>query len=250
MTVGVLQGRVALVTGASKGIGAGIARAMAAAGAAVVVNYAGDADGAARVVRAIEEAGGSAHAVRADIAGGAEAEPLVEATMARYGRVDILVNNAGLFRFDPLEAITAEEFRRQFDVNVLGLLLLTKAVVARFPQEGGTVINIGSVAAHRRAANTAIYSASKSAVDALTQVLARELGPRGIRVNAIKPGAVETEGVHTAGLIGGDYEANLVSQTPLGRYGQPDDIAPVAVFLASDAARWITGELIGVSGGR
>ncbi len=250
MTVGVLQGKVAIVTGASKGIGAGIARHMAAAGAAVVVNYAGDAAGAARVVRAIEAAGGAAHAVRADIAGGAEAEPLVEAAMARYGRVDILVNNAGLFRFDPLEAITAEEFRRQFDVNVLGLLLLTKAAVARFPEDGGSVINIGSVAAHRRAANTAIYSASKSAVDALTQVLARELGPRGIRVNAIKPGAVETEGVHAAGLIGGDYEANLVSQTPLGRYGQPDDIAPVTVFLASDAARWITGELISVSGGR
>ncbi|WP_374446870.1 SDR family NAD(P)-dependent oxidoreductase [Stella sp.] len=245
-----LQGKVAIVTGASKGIGAGIARHMAAAGAAVVVNYAGDAAGAARVVRAIEAAGGAAHAVRADIAGGAEAEPLVEAAMARYGRVDILVNNAGLFRFDPLEAITAEEFRRQFDVNVLGLLLLTKAAVARFPEDGGSVINIGSVAAHRRAANTAIYSASKSAVDALTQVLARELGPRGIRVNAIKPGAVETEGVHAAGLIGGDYEANLVSQTPLGRYGQPDDIAPVTVFLASDAARWITGELISVSGGR
>ncbi|BBK38851.1 oxidoreductase [Allostella sp. ATCC 35155] len=250
MRAGVLQGKVAIVTGASKGIGAGIARAMATAGADVVVNYASDAEGAGRVVRAIGEAGGSAHAVRADISGGAEAAALADAAVARFGRVDILVNNAGVFRFDPLEAITADEFRRHFDVNVLGLLLLTQAVVARFPPEGGTVINIGSIAAHRRAANTAIYSASKSAVDALTQVLAKELGPRGIRVNAIKPGAVETEGVHEAGLIGGEYEASLVSQTPLGRYGQPDDIAPVAVFLASDAARWITGELINVSGGR
>lgn len=249
MTGGALQGKVAIVTGASKGIGAEIARAMAAAGAAVVVNYASDAAGAERVVQAIVAAGGAAHAVRADVSGGAEAGRLVDAAMARFGRVDILVNNAGLFRFDPLEAITADEFRRQFDVNVLGLLLVTQAVVARFT-DGGSVINIGSVAAHRRAANTAIYSASKSAVDALTQVLAKELGPRGIRVNAIKPGAVETEGVHTAGLIGGDYEASLVSQTPLGRYGQPDDIAPVAVFLASEAARWITGELINVSGGR
>lgn len=249
MTDGALQGKVAIVTGASKGIGAEIARAMAAAGAAVVVNYASDAAGAERVVHAIVAAGGAAHAVRADVSGGAEAGLLVDAAIARFGRVDILVNNAGLFRFDPLEAITADEFRRQFDVNVLGLLLVTQAVVARLT-EGGSVINIGSVAAHRRAANTAIYSASKSAVDALTQVLAKELGPRGIRVNAIKPGAVETEGVHTAGLIGGDYEASLVSQTPLGRYGQPDDIAPVAVFLASDAARWITGELINVSGGR
>jgi 3-oxoacyl-[acyl-carrier protein] reductase len=250
MQVGSLQGKVAIVTGASKGIGAGISRAMAAAGAAVVVNYAGDAAGADRVVRSIREAGGAAHAVQADVAGGAQAAHLVDAALAQYGRVDILVNNAGLFRFGALDTITAAEFHRQFDVNVLGLLLLTQAAVARFPAEGGVVINIGSIAAHRRAAGTAIYSATKSAVDALTQVLARELGPRNIRVNAIKPGAVETEGVHAEGLIGGEYEASLVSQTPLGRYGQPDDIAPVAVFLASDAARWITGELINVSGGR
>lgn len=235
-----LAGKVAIVTGASKGIGAGIAQALAADGASVVVNYA--------VVERIAKAGGKAVAVKADVSKSVEAQALIDAAVKEFGRLDILVNNSGVYQFAPLEEIDEAQFHRQFGINVLGLLLTTQAA-AKHLGEGGSVINIGSVVSHITPPHSAVYSGTKGAVDAITGVLSRELGPRGIRVNSLNPGMIETEGAHEAGIIGSDFQTDVVGQTPLGRVGQPDDIARAAVFLASDDARWVTGELVKVAGG-
>jgi 3-oxoacyl-[acyl-carrier protein] reductase len=244
-----LSGKVAVVTGASKGIGAGIAKGLAAEGAAVVVNYSSSKGGADRVVAEISSKGGRAIAVQGDVAKAADVGRIFAATKQAFGRLDILVNNAGVYNLLPLEEITEEDFHRHFNINVLGLLLATKEAAKLFGAEGGSVINIGSVANDMNIPNSVVYTATKGAVDAVTRVLAKELGPRKIRVNAIKPGVIETEGTHSMGVIGSDLEKQSVAQTPLGRTGQPDDIAPVAVFLASDESRWITGDTLAVSGG-
>ena len=244
-----LTGKVAIVTGASKGIGASIARHFAAEGAAVVVNYAASRDGADRVVADITTAGGRAIAVQGDVAKRADIDRLFAETTKAFGAADILVNNAGVFEFGPLEAATEAEFHREFDINVLGTLLATQAAVNQFGPNGGSIINLSSVVATNPPPNSVIYSATKGAVDTLTRALASELGPRKIRVNAIAPGGVETEGTHRVGMIGSDFETELVAGTPLGRLGQPDDIAKVAVFLASDDAAWVSGERIAVAGG-
>lgn len=243
-----LSGKVAVVTGASKGIGAGIAKALAAEGAAVVVNYASSRAGAEAVVDAIVSEGGKAVAVGGDVSKAADAQAIVNAAIAQFGRLDILVNNSGVYEFAPLEAITEEHFHKQFNVNVLGLLLTTQAAAPHLG-EGGSVINISSVVTRIVPAASAVYSGTKGAVDAITGVLARELGPRKIRVNAINPGVVVTEGTESAGVIGSDMEAQAISQTPLGRSGRPDDIGAVAVFLASDDSRWISGEQLVAAGG-
>ena len=244
-----LTGKVAVVTGASKGIGAEIARRLAAEDAAIVVNYASSREGADRVVGDIEAAGGKAVAVQGNVATEADVTRIFAEAKRAFGRVDILVNNAGVYRFNTIEEATEDEFRGQFDINVLGLLLATKAAVAQFGPEGGSVINIGSGVSRLTPPGSSIYTATKAAVDAITRVLAKELGPRKIRVNSINPGGVETEGTHAAGVIGSDFEAQMIQQTPLGRLGQPSDIAPVAVFLASDDSHWVTGEILVVSGG-
>ncbi|HXM02689.1 MAG TPA: glucose 1-dehydrogenase [Chthoniobacterales bacterium] len=243
-----LTGKVAVVTGASKGIGAAIAKSLAAEGASVVVNYASSRDGAETVVVAIAKAGGKAVAVGGDITKAAEAQGIIDAAMKAYGRLDILVNNAGLYEFAPLEAITEESFHKLFNINVLGLLLVTQAAAKQIGN-GGSIINIGSAVTRAKPAASAVYTATKGAVDMITSVLAKELAPRKIRVNSLNPGLVETEGTHTAGVMGSDMEKAFVSQTPLGRAGQPGDIASVAVFLASDDSGWITGEVIIASGG-
>lgn len=244
-----LDGKVAVVTGASKGIGAEIARRLAADGAAVVVNYASDREGADRVVKAIEAAGGRAVAVQADLSEPDQvARPFDEAARV-FGRVDVLVNNAGIYRFAPIEEVTPELFHSQFDLNVLGLLLATREAVGRFGPEGGSVVNISSVAATTAPPTASVYSATKAAVDAITRSLAKELGPRKIRVNSVNPGMVETEGVHTAGFAEGDFRRQVEAATPLGRIGQPGDVAPAVAFLASDEAGWITGETLDVAGG-
>lgn len=242
-----LTGKVAVVTGASKGIGAEIAKHLAAAGASVVVNYASSQAGAEAVVAEILKAGGKAIAVGGSVAVESEVAALFAQAKDTYGKVDILVNNAGVYTFAPLEEITAEEFKRQFDINVLGVLLTTKAALPLFPDTGGSVINISSVVSRSGMPAIAIYSGTKGALDTITKSLAKELGPRGIRVNAVNPGMIVTEG--NAAIRGGDLEAQLIAGTPLGRLGQPDDVALPVVFLASDAARWITGETIFVSGG-
>ena len=244
-----LEGRVALVTGASKGIGAGIAVQLADEGAAVVVNYATSKAGADRVVSAITGKGGKAVAVQADVARKADIQRLFAETQAAFGRLDVLVNNAGVYEFSPLEEVTAEQFHRLFDLNVLGLLLTIQEAVRRFGPDGGSVINISSVVATAAPANFSVYSATKAAVDSITRVLAKELGPRKIRVNAISPGGVETEGTHAIGIVGSELETQMIAQTPLGRLGQPSDIAPVATFLASPESFWITGEIIAVAVG-
>jgi 3-oxoacyl-[acyl-carrier protein] reductase len=244
-----LTGKVAVVTGGSKGIGAEIARQLAANGAAVVVNYAGDREGAAKVVADIKGAGGRAVAVQGNVTTSADVDRVFAEAKSAFGRVDILVNNAGVYRFGAIEEVTEEEFHRHFDINVLGLLLATKAAVAQFGPEGGSVINIGSAISRATPPGTSIYTATKAGVDAITRVLAKELGPRKIRVNSINPGVVETEGTQTAGVIGSDFEAQALQRTPLGRIGQPNDIAPVTVFLASDDSHWVTGEILAVSGG-
>ena len=246
--MGKLQGKVALVTGASKGIGAAIAKALAAEGAAVAVNYASSKAGADTVVAAITAAGGQAVAVGGDVSKPAEAKALVEGAVSAFGRLDILVNNSGIYAFAPIEAVSEEQFHAMFNVNVLGLLLVTQAAAAHLG-DGGTIINIGSGVTSLTPPMSAVYSATKGAVDAITGVLARELGPRGIRVNSINPGIVDTEGTQAAGFAGTDFEKALVAQTPLGRAGRPQDIAKAAVFLASDDAGWVTGEKIIVSGG-
>jgi 3-oxoacyl-[acyl-carrier protein] reductase len=244
-----LKDKVAIVTGASKGIGAAIARHLADAGAAVVVNYASSKEGAARVVADITRNGGKAIAVQANVAKQAEVDRLFSEARKAFGRLDILVNNAGIYEFLPLEDVTEEHFHKQFDLNVLGLLLASKAAVEHFGAVGGSIINISSGASTIAPANTSVYSATKAAIDAVTRSLAKELGPRNIRVNAINPGMVETEGVHAAGLAESDFRKQLEAQTPLGRIGQPQDIAPAAVFLASADAAWITGETLLIAGG-
>jgi len=244
-----LAGKVAVVTGASKGIGAAIAKAFAAEGAAVVVNYATSREGADKVVAAITGAGGKAIAVQADVAKLADVTRRFAESEKAFGPADILVNNAGLYQFAPLDDITEEHFHRHFDTNVLGLLLATQAAARQFGERGGAVINIGSVVTSLTPPAAAVYTATKGAVDTITRTFAKELGPRKIRVNSINPGGVETEGTHTAGIIGGEMEAQMVAQTPLGRIGQPEDIARVAVFLASADTGWVTGELIQTAGG-
>jgi 3-oxoacyl-[acyl-carrier protein] reductase len=247
--MGKLAGKVAVVTGASKGIGAGIAKELAAQGASVVVNYASSKEGAEKVVAEITKAGGKAVAVGGSVAKAADIEKLFAETKKAYGKVDVLVNNAGVYSFAPLDAITEEEIDRIFDTNVKGLLLTTKAGVALFPPEGGSVINIGSVASEGSVPGSSIYSGTKGAVDTITRVFSKELGPKKIRVNAVNPGPVSTEGVRSAGLEGSEFLNQAVQQTPLGRIGQPDDIATVVAFLASDDARWITGSLLQAAGG-
>jgi 3-oxoacyl-[acyl-carrier protein] reductase len=244
-----LIGKVAVVTGASKGIGAAIAKQLAADGASVVVNYATSREGADKVVADITKAGGEAIAIGASVAKEADIEKLFAETKKAYGKVDILVNNAGVYGFSPLDQITAEEYNRQFNTNVLGLLLTTKAALPLFPSEGGSVVNISSVVSTLAPPAGSVYSATKGAVDTITKSLAKELGPRKIRVNAINPGLVATEGTNTAGIVGSDFETNTIATTPLGRIGQPEDIALPVAFLASEDARWITGETIYVSGG-
>jgi 3-oxoacyl-[acyl-carrier protein] reductase len=247
--MGELTGKVAVVTGASKGIGAGIAKALAKAGAAIVVNYASSKDGAERVVQEIKQSGGKAIAVRGDVAKASDVKLLFEETKKAFGSLDILVNNAGVYEFAPLEAVTEQEFHREFNTNVLGLILATREAVKYFGPGGGSVINVGSTASSLTPPNTVVYTATKGAVDAVTGVLAKELGPKKIRVNSVNPGGVETEGTHRIGMIGSDFQKQMVAQTPLGRFGQPEDIAPVAVFLASDASAWLTGEVLRASGG-
>ncbi|HTM10677.1 MAG TPA: glucose 1-dehydrogenase [Verrucomicrobiae bacterium] len=244
-----LSGKVAIVTGASKGIGAGIAKEMAAAGASVVVNYASSKKGADQVVDEIKKNGGRAIALQADMAKKSEIERLFSEAMRAFGRIDILVNNAGIYEFAALEEITEEHFHKHFNLNVLGLILASQQAAKHFGREGGSIINISSVASFKSPPTTAVYSATKGAVDSVTKVLANELGPRNIRVNAISPGVVITEGVHAAGIVGSDFEKQAVAQTPLGRTGLPSDIAPAAVFLASSDSSWMTGESLVISGG-
>lgn len=243
-----LAGKVAVVTGASKGIGAGIAKALAAEGAAVVVNYASSKEGADAVVDAITAAGGKAIAVKGDVSKRDEANGIVQAAVDQFGKIDVLVNNSGVYDWAKIEEVTEENYRRQFDINVLGPLLVTKAASPHL-SGGGSIINISSSITSLLPAESAIYSGTKGALDAINGVLAKELAPRKIRVNAILPGLVETDGTRASGFTGSEFEQSIVSQTPLGRTGQPDDIADVAVFLASDDARWITGEKLQVSGG-
>jgi 3-oxoacyl-[acyl-carrier protein] reductase len=244
-----LNGKVAIVTGASKGIGAAIAKALGAAGASVVVNYASSKEGADRVVAEINGNGGKALAVQGDVSKAADVKRLFSETKRAYGTPDVLVNNAGIYEFAALEAVTEDEFHRQFNTNVLGPILTIQEALKHFGPEGGSVINISSVASTSAPPATVVYSATKGAVDSISRVLGKELGARKIRVNTIAQGGVETEGVHRIGMIGSDFEKQIVSGTPLGRLGQPDDIAKVAVFLASDDARWLTGERIAASGG-
>ena len=243
-----LTGKVAVVTGASKGIGAGIAKAFGAAGASVVVNYASSKTGAEVVVEAIVKAGGKAVAVQGDVSKPAEAQAVVDAAVKNFGKLDVLVNNSGVYEFGSIDVITPEHFHKQFDINVLGTLLVTQAAVKHIGR-GGSIINIGSVVSRITPAGSSVYSATKGAVDALTGVLSKELGGKGIRVNALNPGLIETEGTHSAGFIGSDFDKEHVASVPLGRIGQPDDIADIAVFLASDQSGWLTGELITAGGG-
>jgi 3-oxoacyl-[acyl-carrier protein] reductase len=244
-----LSGKVAIVTGASKGIGAAIAKHLAAEGAAVAVNYASSKAGADKVVAEITRAGGKAVAVQADVAKKADVDRLFAEAKKALGGLDILVNNAGVYEFLPLEQVTEEHFHRQFDLNVLGLILATQAAAKQFDSKGGSIINISSVASTATPATGSVYSASKAAVDAATKSLAKELGPRGIRVNAINPGMVETEGTRSAGITESDFRKQVEAQTPLGRIGQPQDIAAAVVFLASGDSAWITGETFVVAGG-
>jgi 3-oxoacyl-[acyl-carrier protein] reductase len=244
-----LAGKVAVVTGASKGIGAAIARELAAEGASVVVNYSSSKSGAAGVVSEIVAQGGRAVAIQADVARKADIDRLFTGTKTAFGRLDILVNNAGIYEFAPLEQITEEHFHKQFNLNVLGLILTTQEALKYFSPDGGSIINISSVVSTLTPPGSSVYSGTKGAVDAVTGSLARELGPRKIRVNAIRPGLVETEGTHAAGFASGDFKKEFETQTSLGRIGQPKDIATAAVFLASPDSSWITGETLLVAGG-
>lgn len=246
---GKLSGKVAVVTGASKGIGAAIARHLGDAGAAVVVNYASSKSGADQVVSDITRKGGKAVAVQADVSRPVDIERLFAQTKQAFGRVDVLVNNAGVYAFAPLEEVTPEHFHKHFNLNVLGLLLATKEAVRHFGPDGGSVINISSVAATGAIPATSVYSATKAAVDSLTRTLAAELGRKKVRVNAINPGMIETEGTHALGIPESDFRTQVEAQTPLGRIGQPDDIGPAAVFFASSDSGWITGETLQISGG-
>ncbi len=244
-----LTGTVAIVTGASKGIGASIAKHLAAEGAAVVVNYASSKEGADGVVAEIVRQGGQAVALPANVARKSEIDHLFTETKKAFGALDILVNNAGVYEFSPLEGITEEHFRKQFDLNVLGLLLMSQAAVQHFGSSGGCIINISSLVSTLGFPAASVYSGTKGAVDAITRSLAKELAPRKIRVNAINPGMVETEGVRAAGMSEGDMRQQVEARTPLGRIGQPQDIATAAVFLASSDAAWITGENLVIAGG-
>jgi 3-oxoacyl-[acyl-carrier protein] reductase len=244
-----LRGKVAIVTGASKGIGAGVAKGLGAAGASVVVNYASSREGADRVVAEITKSGGKAIAVQGDVSKSADVKRLFAETKKVYGKLDVLVNNAGVYEFQPLEDITEDEFHREFDTNVLGSILTIQESLKHFGNSGGSVINISSVASTNAIPGASVYSATKSAVDSITRVLAKELCARKIRVNAIAPGGVDTEGVQRLGFLESEFGKQAVSETPLGRFGQPEDIARVAVFLASDESGWLTGERIAASGG-
>jgi 3-oxoacyl-[acyl-carrier protein] reductase len=243
-----LQGKVALVTGASKGIGAAIALELAAQGASVAVNYSGSKAGAEKVVAEIKKAGGKAIAVQANLADPDSIGPLLAAVNRELGPINVLVNNAGIYEWSPIEAVTPEHFHKQFNVNVLGLLLTTQSALKHFDSKGGSIINIGSVAA-AGVPSGSVYSATKGAVDSITVALAGELGPKNIRVNSLNPGMVETEGVHAAGFIGSDFQKKTEAETPLGRIGQPQDVATIAAFLASDDSYWVTGQTIKASGG-
>ncbi|HEY1864498.1 MAG TPA: glucose 1-dehydrogenase [Roseiarcus sp.] len=243
-----LSGRVAIVTGASKGIGAAVAKSVAASGASVVVNYASSKEGAQKVVEAITAAGGKAIAVKGDVSKAADARAVVDAAIQTYGRLDVLVNNAGVYDMKPLEEITEEHFHTTFDIDVLGLLLISREA-AKHLGPGGSIVNVGSAVSRITPPGSAVYTAAKGAVDAITGVLARELGPKGIRVNSLNPGMVETEGSRSAGFIGSSFQDWAVAQTPLGRIGQPQDIASVAAFLATDDAGWLTGQQLIASGG-
>jgi 3-oxoacyl-[acyl-carrier protein] reductase len=247
--MGKLSGKVAVVTGASKGIGAAIATHLAAEGASVVVNYASDKKGADTVVAEIAKSGGKAIAIQANVAVESEVASLFDQTAKTYGKVDVLVNNAGVYAFAPIDSVTSDEFARLFNTNVLGLLSVTKTALPLFPETGGSIINISSVVSTMAPPTASVYAGTKGAVDTITKVLAKELGARKIRVNAVNPGLVITEGLHTAGMAGGAFEDQVVATTPLGRAGLPDDIALPVVFLASEDARWITGVTILVSGG-
>jgi 3-oxoacyl-[acyl-carrier protein] reductase len=244
-----LKDQVAVVTGASKGIGAAIAKALAAEGASVVVNYSSSKSGADKVVAEITSKGGKAIAVQGDVSKQADITRLFAETKKSYGHVDILVNNAGVYAFSPLESVTEESFHTHFNLNVLGLLLTTKEALKLFTDKGGSVINVGSAISRLTPPNTSVYTATKGAVDVITRSLAKELGPRKIRVNSINPGMIETEGVHTAGFVEGDFRKFVESQAPLGRIGQTDDISPTAVYLASSDSKYMTGEILPVSGG-
>ena len=251
MKNGKLNGKTAVVTGASKGIGAGIAKQLAVAGASVAVNYASDRPGAEAVVAAITASGGQAMVVQGDVSKSADVAQLFVEVKAVYGALDVLVNNAAVYKHGPIEEMTEEEFHREFNTNVLGPLLMIREAVKYFGPSGGSIINIGSMGSQLNSPNTSIYTATKSALDAITRVLAKELGPKKIRVNSINPGATATEGARAAGVIGvgSDFEKQLLAMTPLGRIGQPSDIGRVAVFLASDESGWLTGEIILASGG-
>jgi 3-oxoacyl-[acyl-carrier protein] reductase len=244
-----LRDKTAVVTGASKGIGAEIARALAAEGAAVIVNYNSDRAGAEKVVASIVALGGRAVAVQADVSKPDDIRLLFERTQQEFGAIDVLINNAGVYEFSQVETITRQHFDRQFGVNVLGLLLTTQEALKHFKADGGSIVNISSTVSRLLPPGSAVYSATKASVDAITAVLSKELGGRRIRVNAINPGMIETEGVHAAGFIGSAFEQNVVSTTSLSRVGQPDDIAPAAVFLASNESKYMTGETLFVNGG-
>jgi len=247
--MGKLEGKVAIVTGASKGIGAGIAKQFAAEGASVVVNYASSKDGAEKVVTEITSKGGKAVAIQGDIAKPADIERVFAEAKKQFGKLDILVNNAGVYEFAPIEGITDQQFHKMFDLNVLGLILASKEAAKYIDGEGGSIINISSIASTSAPATTTVYSATKGAVDTVTKALAKELGPRKIRVNAINPGMVLTEGVKSAGFDQSDFRKDLESRTPLGRIGKVEDIAPAAVFFASNDSSWITGETLVIAGG-
>jgi len=244
-----LQGKVAVVTGASKGIGAGIAKALGAAGASVVVNYASDKAGAEKTVADIKAKGGQAIAVAGDVSKTADVKQLFAETKKTYGKLDVLVNNAGVFKFAPLEQVEEAEYQREFGINVWGTLQTIREALPLFGDQGGSVINVSSIVSRMGIPGSSIYAATKGAVDTITLVLASELGPRKIRVNSINPGMVETEGTHSVGMIGSDMQKNVEASAPLGRIGQPEDIGKVAVFLASDDSGWLTGERISASGG-
>lgn len=244
-----LSGKVAVVTGASKGIGADIAKGLAREGASVVVNYAASKEGAEKVVSEITEAGGNAFAVQGDVAKEADVNRLFEETRKAFGKLDVLVNNAGVYQFSPIEEFSPELYSRLFNTNVLGTLLATREAVKLFGDNGGSIINIGSAVTELHPPTSAVYTGTKGAIDSITAVLSKELGPRKIRVNALNPGMIETEGVHSAGFIGSDFQKSIEAEAPLGRIGQPNDVTPVAVFLASDDSGWVTGETIVASGG-
>lgn len=244
-----LSGKVAVVTGASKGIGADIAKGLAKEGASVIVNYAASKEGAEKVVAEITKAGGKAVAVQGDVANEADVNRLFEETRKTFGKLDVLVNNAGVYQFSPIEEFSPELYSRLFNTNVLGTLLATREAVKLFGDNGGSIINIGSAVTELHPPTSAVYTGTKGAIDSITAVLSKELGPKKIRVNALNPGMIETEGVHSAGFIGSDFQKSIEAEAPLGRIGQPNDVTPVAVFLASDDSGWVTGETIVASGG-